>query len=94
MFKFTLAPIAYWLLPWLLVLPVDVFDLPENLFERLAQLASPQGAWLRDAGGLQPLLGLWPAAALSVLAHLIKLVEDGTATVSGPPSVTTEFRPA
>ena len=50
--------------PWLLVLPVDVFDLPENLFDRLAQLASPQGAWLRDAGGLQPLLGLWPAAIL------------------------------
>tara|TARA_R110002020_G_scaffold48837_20_gene139217 strand:+ start:1463 stop:2035 length:573 start_codon:yes stop_codon:yes gene_type:complete len=50
--------------PWLLVLPVDVFDLPENLLDRLAQLATPQGAWLRDAGGLQPLLGLWPAAAL------------------------------
>ncbi|HEY9142944.1 MAG TPA: NTP transferase domain-containing protein [Arenimonas sp.] len=50
--------------PWLLVLPVDVFDLPENLFDRLSDLASPQGAWLRDAGGLQPLLGLWPSDGL------------------------------
>ena len=42
--------------PWLMVLPVDVFDLPRNLFDRLVHVASPQGAWLRDAGGLQPLL--------------------------------------
>lgn len=50
--------------PWLLVLPVDVFDLPENLFDQLAHVVSPQGVWLRDAGGLQPLLGLWPGAGL------------------------------
>lgn len=50
--------------PWLLVLPVDVFDLPQDLFERFAAVASPHGAWMRDAGGLQPLLGLWPAPDL------------------------------
>lgn len=54
--------------PWLLVLPVDVFGLAQNLFDRLAALASPQGAWLRDAGGLQPLLGLWPAPGLHLAA--------------------------
>ncbi len=54
--------------PWLCVLPVDVFGLPENLFHQLANMASPQGAWLRDAGGLQPLLGLWPAAGLHLAA--------------------------
>ena len=65
--------------PWLLVLPVDVYDLPENLFDRLAPLASPQGAWLRDAGGLQPLLGLWPAGALQGAAA--SALDAGEATV-------------
>ena len=54
--------------PWLLVLPVDALDLPANLFPALAALATPQGAWLRDAGGLQPLVGLWPAPALQAAA--------------------------
>ena len=52
--------------PWLLVLPVDAFGLPAGLFDRLANLAVPRGAWLRDAGGLQPLLGLWPGGDLHV----------------------------
>lgn len=51
-------------LSWLYVLPVDVSDLPADLFERLAAIAAPHGAWLRDASGLQPLVGLWPAARL------------------------------
>lgn len=50
--------------PWLLVLPVDVFDLPPGLFDRLAAVASPEGCCLRDAGGLQPLVGLWPRPLL------------------------------
>jgi len=68
--------------------------------EREAQVAARLRAGDRTAAEMTPILyaavdqRLWPAAALSVLAHLIKLVEDGTATVSGPPSVTTEFRPA
>ncbi|MAL58005.1 MAG: MBL fold metallo-hydrolase, partial [Brevundimonas sp.] len=68
--------------------------------EREAQVAARLRAGDRTAAEMTPILyaavdqRLWPAAALSVLAHLIKLVEDGTATVSGPPSVTAEFRPA
>lgn len=34
---------------------------------------------------------LWPAASLSVLAHLIKLTEEGVAVASGPPTVNTPF---
>lgn len=68
--------------------------------EREAQVAARLRAGDRTAAEMTPILyaavdqRLWPAAALSVLAHLIQLVEDGTATVSGPPSVTAEFRPA
>ncbi|GAB2655211.1 molybdenum cofactor guanylyltransferase [Arenimonas aestuarii] len=65
--------------PWLLVLPVDATGLPECLFDRLAALASPQGAWLRDAGGLQPLLGLWPASGL--LAASRSALDAGEAAV-------------
>src|SRR5690606_16213291 len=53
---------------WLWVLPVDVFALPRDLFAGLAAqatLAPPGGCWLRDAGGLQPLVGLWPRAQLN-----------------------------
>ena len=35
---------------------------------------------------------LWPAASLSVLAHLIKLVEEGVATASPSPTLSAEFR--
>lgn len=55
--------------PWLLVVPVDVLESPRNLFAMLAALATPNGAWLRDAGGLQPLLGLWPAQPLHAAAR-------------------------
>ena len=34
---------------------------------------------------------LWPAASLSVLAHLIKLVEDGAVAASTTPSLSAEF---
>ncbi|MAL02927.1 MAG: molybdopterin-guanine dinucleotide biosynthesis protein MobA [Arenimonas sp.] len=50
--------------PWLLVLPVDVSGLPQNLFALLAAGSGPGGAWLRDGGGPQPLVGLWPAPRL------------------------------
>lgn len=55
--------------PWLLVLPVDALALPPGLFGRLAAIAAPRGAWLSDAGGLQPLVGLWPAPALHTAAR-------------------------
>ncbi|MGH6979139.1 MAG: MBL fold metallo-hydrolase [Brevundimonas sp.] len=35
---------------------------------------------------------LWPAASLSVLAHLIKLVEEGVATATPSPTLSAEFR--
>ena len=34
---------------------------------------------------------LWPAASLSVLAHLIKLAEDGRVTVDGPPGLAATY---
>ena len=51
-------------LPWLLLLPVDVFGLPPGLFARLAAQGPETGCWLRDADGLQPLVGLLPRATL------------------------------
>lgn len=54
--------------PWLLVLPVDVSGLPPGLLGRLAAQASGAGCWLRDAGGLQPLVGLWQPASLRAAA--------------------------
>lgn len=54
--------------PWLLVLPVDASGLPAGLFAQLAGLAGPDGAWLRDGSGLQPLVGLWPAPRLFAAA--------------------------
>ncbi|KFL37929.1 molybdenum cofactor guanylyltransferase [Arenimonas donghaensis] len=63
--------------PWLLLLPVDVFDLPPGLFDRLAALASPNGCCLRDAGGLQPLVGLWPRAALGQAASAALAAGEG-----------------
>ena len=35
---------------------------------------------------------LWPAASLSVLAHLIKLVEEGVATAWPSPTLSAEFQ--
>lgn len=50
---------------WLLLMPVDVLDLPPDLAGRLRAAAGPGGAWVRDGTALQPLVGLWPAAALA-----------------------------
>nr|WP_314436652.1 MBL fold metallo-hydrolase [uncultured Brevundimonas sp.] len=36
---------------------------------------------------------LWPAASLSVLSHLVKLVEDGVAVAIPEPSLAAEFSP-
>lgn len=62
--------------PWLLTVPVDVRELPDDLHLRLAgATARPShGAVAEDADGLQPLLALWPVAAAgplvaSALAH-------------------------
>ncbi len=51
--------------PWLMLLPVDVLSLPADLVPRLCAMTGQGGAWVRDASGLQPLLGLWPAPRLA-----------------------------
>ncbi|MBU2377925.1 MAG: MBL fold metallo-hydrolase [Alphaproteobacteria bacterium] len=38
--------------------------------------------------------GLWPAAGLSVLAHLIKLADEGRIAVDGVPALNATYRPA
>jgi glyoxylase-like metal-dependent hydrolase (beta-lactamase superfamily II) len=68
--------------------------------EREAQVTERLMAGDRTAAQMVPALyaavdqRLWPAASLSVLAHLIKLVEDGAATVADEPGLHAEFRPA
>ncbi len=53
--------------PWLLTLPVDLHAWPDQLApELIAACANGRGAVLADAGGLQPLVAVWPVAALRV----------------------------
>ncbi|WP_299172154.1 MBL fold metallo-hydrolase [uncultured Brevundimonas sp.] len=67
--------------------------------EREAQVLARLEAGDRTAAEMVPMLyaavdrRLWPAASLSVLAHLIKLAEDGAAKVSGQPGLAAEFSP-
>jgi len=55
---------------WLLTVPVDARDLPDDLVERLAgaAVAGGDGACVVDADGLQPLLALWRAERLGAVA--------------------------
>lgn len=65
---------------------------------REAQIVTRLAAGDRTVADMVPVLyaavdrKLWPAASLSVLAHLIKLVEDGTATSDGRPGLGASFR--
>ncbi|MFN3836649.1 MAG: MBL fold metallo-hydrolase [Brevundimonas sp.] len=65
---------------------------------REAQIVARLAAGDRTVADMVPVLyaavdrKLWPAASLSVLAHLIKLVEDGTATSDGQPGLGASFR--
>ena len=65
---------------------------------REAQIVARLAAGDRTVADMVPVLyaavdrKLWPAASLSVLAHLIKLVEDGTATSDGRPGLGASFR--
>jgi molybdopterin-guanine dinucleotide biosynthesis protein A len=60
--------------PWLLTIPVDICESPPGLATELmqAQSGDADGCVLRDADGLQPLVGLWNVPALrdSVTAAL------------------------
>ncbi|MFN7107298.1 MAG: MBL fold metallo-hydrolase [Brevundimonas sp.] len=66
--------------------------------EREAQIVQRLAAGNRTVAEMVPVLyaavdpRLWPAASLSVLAHLIKLVEDGTAVSDIDPGLTARFR--
>ncbi|WP_037082585.1 NTP transferase domain-containing protein [Pseudoxanthomonas sp. J35] len=50
--------------PWLLTLPVDLFDVNDCLVRTLASGASDAGAVAEDGDGLQPLVALYRAAPL------------------------------
>ncbi|WP_293828005.1 MBL fold metallo-hydrolase [uncultured Brevundimonas sp.] len=68
--------------------------------EREAQIVGRLAAGDRTIAEMVPALyaavdrRLWPAASLSVLAHLIKLIEDGLAACDGEPGLAARFRPA
>lgn len=65
--------------------------------DREAQILARLKAGDRRISDMVPVLyaavdqRLWPAASLSVLSHLVKLVEDGVATASPEPSLAAEF---
>ena len=68
--------------------------------EREAQILSRVAAGDATIARMVPVLyaavdqRLWPAASLSVLAHLIKLVEDGRVASDGPADLTATYVPA
>lgn len=49
---------------WLLTLPVDIVDAPDDLVDMLVAGASASGARARDEDGVQPLVALWRTDAL------------------------------
>lgn len=50
--------------PWLLTLPVDTLELPQELLPRLYEAAGARGACACDDDGLQPLVALWCTSLL------------------------------
>lgn len=50
--------------PWLMTLPVDLVEINDCLLRTLMHHAGTQGAFAGDADGVQPLIALWPVAAL------------------------------
>lgn len=55
--------------PWLLTVPVDVQRIPDDLAEALRSAVARDGVVVKDATGLQPLVGLWRTAALQAAVH-------------------------
>jgi len=70
----------------------------EHRLAREAQVLARLAAGDRTIAEMVPALyaavdrRLWPAASLSVLAHLIKLVSDGVVAASPEPTLAAEFR--
>jgi molybdopterin-guanine dinucleotide biosynthesis protein A len=60
---------------WLLTCPVDLFRLPDGLADAMRGAVSRDGVVVRDASGLQPLLGLWRTQALRVAVK--SLLDEG-----------------
>lgn len=54
--------------PWLLTLPVDALHVDASVLVRLIEAAGDSGASAEDDDGLQPLVALWPVAALRAAA--------------------------
>lgn len=54
--------------PWLFTLPVDALHVDASALARLIDAAGNTGASAEDDDGLQPLMALWPVAALRVAA--------------------------
>ncbi|MFL6586151.1 MAG: molybdenum cofactor guanylyltransferase [Luteimonas sp.] len=52
--------------PWLFTLPVDTLHVDASVLARLIDAAGDTGASAADDDGLQPLVALWPVAALRV----------------------------
>ena len=50
--------------PWLFTLPVDVVDVNDCVLRTLAHSQGANGARAHDEDGVQPLVALWPVAAL------------------------------
>ncbi len=61
--------------PWLLSVPVDVQRIPDDLPDALRGAVARDGVVVKDATGLQPLIGLWRTAALQ--AAVSDLLEAG-----------------
>lgn len=49
---------------WLMTVPVDVQRIPDDLPDALRRAVARDGVVVKDATGLQPLVGLWRTAAL------------------------------
>ena len=62
--------------PWLFTLPVDVVDVNDCVLRTLARAADPAGARARDEDGAQPLVALWPVAALREAAQAALAARD------------------
>ena len=63
--------------PWLLTVPVDVQRIPDDLADALRGAVARDGVVVKDATGLQPLVGLWRTAALqSAVRELLEAGES------------------
>ncbi len=65
--------------PWLLTVPVDVQRIPDDLPDALRGAVARDGVVVKDATGLQPLIGLWRTAALQEAVHALLAANESAA---------------